>query len=161
MSVRSDFFSAQADTIRALVTGTAATDPDKIIVFHIDTETGHFGFVETTGGLDEWHRLTHCDLFDVTTRQIKGRDFTIFLDDLGLFKEGTIVSATDTTGAWQFVGSLVIANRDNEGNTIGLTPNDMETILNRLKSVKVKRNGEERETAVLVLDELPPSKAEK
>lgn len=155
MSVREDYFKAQADTIRALTTGAAATDPNKIIVFQIDTKTGRFGFVETVADMDEWCRMINSDALCATLRSIKGRVFDCLYDANGLLT-GDIISAVDSTGAGQFIGNIVINAHNRDGDITGLTPDDMQIILDRLAKVKVKQNGKEREIIVIVLDDLSP-----
>lgn len=119
-------------------------------VFVLDTEDQSFNFVETEGGLEEWYRLLHCDLIDITERKIGGKYFDVICDDEGLFKENPIVSAVAKSGEARLVGSLAICNHDGEGHESGLTPDDVKIIAEK-QAIATRADGET--FRVIVLDE--------
>lgn len=86
----------------------------------------------TVGELADYYEQLDCDCFDIARRQIGERYYDIFCDDIGLFKEGAIVSAIDDHDQPMLVGNLLIANHDAEGNTISLTDDDLTVIAGEL-----------------------------
>lgn len=97
---------------------------------------GGTGFREVTcGELQDYYDNLKCDCFDIAVRNIGGRYFDIFCDDVGLFVEHPIPSAVDDEFNPVLVGNLIFAHHDREGNTTGLSDDDIEFIIEH--SVKV------------------------
>lgn len=78
--------------------------------------------------LQDFYDAIGCYAFDIANRDIGGRRFDIFVDDIGLFADNPIVSAIDIGREPMLVGNLVFANHDSEGNTTDLTDDDIEHI---------------------------------
>lgn len=98
----------------------------------IDTGKIH---VVTCGGLDDYHKYLKCDTFDITRRNIGGKPFDIFCDDIGLFADNPIPSALDENMKPVLVGNLIFANHDTEGNTTSLSDEDIKHIKEHLITV--------------------------
>lgn len=93
----------------------------------IDSE----GFKEIEcDGLQDYYDALKCDCFDIANRRIGDEDrrFDIFVDDCGLFVDSPIVSAIDSNLKPALVGNLIFAHHDAEGNTTGLSDDDIEYI---------------------------------
>lgn len=108
------------------------------------------GFIDTPGGLDEWHKLTHGRVIDIAYRAINGKYYDIITDDEGILTGGPIISAVSPDGEARLFGSLVVCNHDEDGNETGLTPYDMRNIHDRIATAR-SMDGEN--IIVLVLDE--------
>lgn len=78
--------------------------------------------------LSEFYTRLKCDVFDITRRKIGGKAFDIFCDDIGLFADNPIPSALNIKMKPELVGNLIFANHDSEGNTTGLSDDDIERI---------------------------------
>lgn len=75
--------------------------------------------------LNDFYEQLECDTFDIATRQVGGKYFDIFCDDIGLFRENPVVSAVDKDGKPMLVGHLIFANHDDHGETTSLTDEDL------------------------------------
>ena len=122
-----------------------------MIVFHLDSKAQTVGFIDTPGGLDEWHKLTHSRVIDIAYRGINGKQYDIIIDDEGILSGGAIISAVSPDGEARLFGSLVVCNHDADGNEIGLTPEDMRNIHDRIATARSMDTGEN--IIVLILDE--------
>ena len=80
--------------------------------------------------LQDFYDALKCNCFDITTRNVGGKIFDIFVDDVGLFAENPIPSAFDSNLKPALVGNLVFANHDSEGNTVSLSDEDISHIEN-------------------------------
>lgn len=78
--------------------------------------------------LDDYYKFLRCGCFDIAHRQIGGKYFDIFVDDIGLYAEQPIVSAINSKHEPMLVGNLIFANHDSEGNTTDLTNGDIAII---------------------------------
>lgn len=121
-----------------------------MIVFHLDSEARTVGFIDTPGGLDEWHKLTHGRVIDIAYRAINGKYYDIIIDDEGILNGGAIISAVSPDGEARLFGSLVVCNHDQDGNETGLTPDDMRNIHDRIATAQTR---ERENIIVLILDE--------
>lgn len=77
--------------------------------------------------LDVFYENLKCDIFDIASRKIEGKWFDIFCDDCGLFVDNPITSAI-VNNQPGLVGNLIFAHHDAEGNTTGLTDEDIALI---------------------------------
>lgn len=78
--------------------------------------------------LQSFYDVLKCSCFDIARRNIDGKLFDIFCDDIGLFADKPIPSALDSDMNPALVGNLIFANHDSEGNTISLSDEDIEYI---------------------------------
>lgn len=78
--------------------------------------------------LDDFYAELECHTFDIVRRQIGGKYYDIFCDDIGLYMEKPVVSAVDTDGKPMLVGNLIFANHDSQGNTTDLSDEDIVQI---------------------------------
>lgn len=85
--------------------------------------------------LEAYYKELECDCFDIVTATVNGREFDIFCDDNGLFAEFPRVSAITPNREPMLVGNLLLAHHDHEGNTIGLTEDDIEFLDNTIFGV--------------------------
>ncbi len=114
-------------------------------VILLDTDILLMQIVETGGG-DEWHNLLKCDLIDITTRSIAGREYDLICDDEALLKTGGKVTALSSKGDPVLVGNVIICNFDEEtGEERGLTPEDMEHIRQNIVILTEDTKGSDRE----------------
>ena len=103
----------------------------KITVLVLDVLNGK-GLYEAEIEQDNIHDiypLLGCDCFDIAYRKIGGKCYDIFCDDEGLFKDSPVTSAIyKSTMGLALVGNLMFANHDLEGNTTGLSKEDIDVI---------------------------------
>ena len=80
--------------------------------------------------LQDYYNALKCDCFDIAYRRIGPEDryYDIFVDDCGLFADDPIVSALDDHFKPALVGNLIFAKHDVQGNTVGLTDEDIAYI---------------------------------
>jgi hypothetical protein len=88
--------------------------------------------------LEDFYRELDADMFDIAQRNIGGKAYDIFVDDIGLFRENPVVSAITKDLEPMLVGNLIFANHDVEGNTTSLTDEDMARILGNIVQVSTK-----------------------
>ena len=100
-----------------------------------------FTSVEIGEGIDDYYKYLECSTFDIATRNVGGKYFDIFCDDEGLFKENPKITAMSPTGRVMFVGNLIFANHDAEGNTTSLTKEDVDRIMQNKFTVFDMNNG--------------------
>lgn len=88
--------------------------------------------------LEDFYRELDADMLDIARRNIGGKAYDIFVDDIGLFRENPVVSAITKDLEPMLVGNLIFANHDVEGNTTSLTDEDMARILGNIVQVSTK-----------------------
>lgn len=82
--------------------------------------------------LHEMYRLLHCDLVDVRPFEVDGVEYDLWFDEEFLLKEKPV--CTFVLGELKkgyctpICGSWMIAKRDDEGRTIGLTDSEIEKL---------------------------------
>lgn len=86
------------------------------------------GAVEFEAGLDNYYRLLDCDCIDIVTRTVDGREFDIICDDEALLKDSPVPSAIGKHGQAVLFGNLLIVHHDEEGNTVGLSDDDVKAL---------------------------------
>ena len=116
----------------------------KFVVMVIDTEKQKPQIVDTIGGCAEWYRLIGCDLIDIQSRSINGREYDFITDDEALYKQGAKVSALDKDQQPVFVGNLVICKCDDEGNETGLDKADIELLTKHICSIRAEQELKDR-----------------
>lgn len=76
---------------------------------------------------------------DCITRNIGGKDYDIWCDDEGLFKENLQAIAINTDWNETIVGNILIANSRN-GKSTSLTDKDIDRIISELKTPSISTN---------------------
>ena len=111
----------------------------RVLVFDTEGEVNHFKLAECNE-LSDFYENLHCDTFDIANRDVGGKRFDIFVDDIGLFRENPRVSAIRLVGddiEPMLVGNLVFANHNAQGETTSLSDDDINLIIQ--SSVAVMR----------------------
>lgn len=99
-----------------------STNPGKVSEAEIDSEN-----IQTI------YDILKCDTFDIATRMIGGKSFSIVCDDEGLLKDNPQMSAFDSEENPVLVGNLFVCSRkDSELSSL-----PKEDILHVLKNIAV------------------------
>ncbi len=116
---------------------------ERMTAILVDTEKEVFGMVNIPNDLETFYKILGCRCIDIVTRRIGKhckKTFEIICDDEGLFKEPQKISAIDSIGQVQLVGSiLVVGNADAEGNLTGLSEHDVNYILSKIQLLATKK----------------------
>lgn len=88
--------------------------------------------IDIEGTLEEYYDLINCRCIDIVTRKIEDTYFDIICDDEGLLKDNPRISAVDMSGHPMLVGNLIFSHTDEEGETIGITDEDIAKIMNAM-----------------------------
>ena len=109
---------------------------EKVLMVLVDVENGTASKVEIEPCLDEYYRLLNCDTIDMVDRRIgtprSHRDFTIICDDNGLMYDAPKISAIDNLGKAMLVGNLLVTKCNGEGETVGLTREEADFVMERV-----------------------------
>lgn len=109
----------------------------RITAVLVDTAKDTYGVVNIPDELDVFYKLLSCDCIDITVRRIGLRGqkaYEIICDDEGLFKDPQKISAIDSSGQAQLVGSILITGpADSEGNLTSLTVPDINYIFSKIQ----------------------------
>ena len=112
----------------------------------IDIENDKADVVEFEGKLQKYYEMLHCDCIDIVSRKIgHGRSrkrFDIVCDDEGLFNQDAKISAIDNLGRTMLVGSLLVVNRNEDGETASLTDEECEFVLDKVQKMCTRRHPE-------------------
>lgn len=81
-----------------------------------------------------FYPLLECDTFDIQTRKFKDKYLDIYCDDEGLFKQGNKTSILTFDKNFdslveQIVGNVFVVKHDDEGDTISLTDEEIDMVL--------------------------------
>lgn len=92
------------------------------------------GKVVTIDGDDytAMYPLLDCACFDIPRRTVGGVEFDIFCDDEALYAEKVAVGLLYDDQRYNLVGNLVFTHSDDEGNTIGLTNDEIRMLYDHL-----------------------------
>ena len=93
--------------------------------------------IDIDNTLETFYKLLNCRMIEMPTRRIGNKYYDIICDEEGLFGNKTPTAVTFDgepdigceIGEY-LVGSILIVNHDDEGNTVGLTDEDIDNILN-------------------------------
>lgn len=123
---------------------------NEFYAFYIDAQTGEFGFFRTySEDVFEFQRKTHGDWIYSEPLKIDGKEFTILKSKKsGDDDPDWELTAIDADRHFRICESFVIIGRKGEAD--GLSEEDMNLILSRMRVVKV---GKYSEYHVLVVDE--------
>ena len=112
----------------------------------IDIENDSARAIEFENSLRKYYDMLHCDLIDIVSRTIgNGRErkrFDIVCDDEGTFRTDAKISAIDNLGRAQFVGSLLVVNRGENGETVSLTDDECTFVLEHVEKMYTRRHPE-------------------
>ena len=90
----------------------------------------------------DYYPLLECDTFDIQERKFGDHWLDIYCDDEGLFKEDNkpaIVTLQPGKGVVEtIVGNVFIVGHNDEGETISLTDEQIETVLSWVREIKFK-----------------------
>lgn len=102
--------------------------------------------VEFEPTLRSYYELLHCDMIEVNPRhigcRINHRLFDIVSDEEGLFNEGNKISAINNLGKPMFVGSLLVVNRSEDGETASLTDEECRFVLGKIQKMYTSNHPE-------------------
>ncbi len=90
--------------------------------------------VDIENTLKAFYETLKCELIEIPRRQINGKYFDIICDEEGLLKGRSTIAVTfddeghDVEG---LVGSLLIVNSNDEGETVGLTDEEIALIMDK------------------------------
>lgn len=104
-----------------------------IAAYLIDVEHETASVIIIPAELHAYYKALNCRTIDIVTRQIgvtyhnrKARVFDIICDDEALLKDAPKISAIDNLGIPMLCGNLLIVRVDDEGDTVGITPDDVK-----------------------------------
>ena len=84
----------------------------------------------STDTLDEIYSILGCSCFDIVTRKFGKHYYDIFCDDEGWLHEGPkVITAFSDDFTEVLVGNIMVARHDDDGNTIALTDEQCEEVL--------------------------------
>ena len=108
----------------------------KLTLFLVSIEDKKAEKVVIDHTLQAFYDTIHCvyDTVDIVSRKIGGKYFDVICDDDGLAREPHHCSAVDKEGNPMLVGSFLVANHDEAGETRSLSDEDIAVIQ---KSVQV------------------------
>ena len=106
----------------------------KAVVFNPDLQAEP-AVREMREDMHEIQAVIGCNGFEVYARKIGGVEYTIFCDEIGMYK-GLTPSALNNEGYCMFVGRLVITGFASDGDIKSLTDKDVERI--RANVIKTK-----------------------
>lgn len=107
-------------------------------VLVLDTGTDEVRIAQCDA-LDDFYRELDAEPFDIARRNIGGRYYDIFVDDIGLFREDPVVSAINAQGEPMLVGNLIFTNHNEQGETISLSDEDIAGILHSVVRVYTEK----------------------
>lgn len=109
----------------------------KLTLFLVSIEDKKAEKVVIDHSLPTFYDTIHCvyDTIDIASRKIGGKYFDVICDDDGLAREPHHCSAVDKVGNPMLVGSFLVANHDEAGETRSLTDEDIELIQKSVQHV--------------------------
>lgn len=112
----------------------------------LDIENNEAKIVEFESKLQNYYDMLHCDTIDIVSRSLgynrSHKRFDIVCDDEGLYKEGNKISAISNLGSAMFVGSLLVVNRDENGETASLTDKECKFVLDKIQKMYTNNHPE-------------------
>ena len=110
---------------------------EKVLVLNVKEQT--FKEVELPKDFRGFYPLLDCGTFDIVNRRVGGKRFDVYCDDEGILKTGNPVSAIikDEDGLKPMLfGNLVFTRTNRDGETIGISDNDIEAIKAHSRKVR-------------------------
>lgn len=109
-------------------------------VYYINTNETVPKVIDIKHDINEFLRLLNCRMFDIVTRKIGGIEFDIYCDDEFLFTERPLVTAVYEDLEPQLCNNLIITHSTPEGETIGITDEDVKVLDDHI-AFNIKYNG--------------------
>ena len=112
----------------------------KLTLFLVSIEGKKAEKVVIEHSLQAFYDTIHCvyDTIDIVSRKIGRKYFDVICDDDGLAREPHHCSAVDKEGDPMLVGSFLVANHDEAGDTRSLTDEDIELIQKSVQLVRTR-----------------------
>lgn len=104
--------------------------------FLLDAISNEASVIEIKDELKEFYRILNCDYIDIIHRNVKGRDFTVVCDDMGLLRSPVRISAIDINGQPALAGSLFFVHDGPEGEFASLEEGDAEHLFSCVRELK-------------------------
>jgi len=104
--------------------------------FLIDTVNKTAAEVEFESKLETYYKLLHCSTIDIAMRRVGDRTFDVVCDDEGLMLDKPVISAISKNCEPMLVGSLLFVHHDAEGNTTGLSDDDVSYLRWHVRHVR-------------------------
>ena len=98
----------------------------KMLYVNPYTRTVSTEYVEND--LEAYYKLLNCSCITITSMNIRGKYFDIICDDEALLKDEPRLSMVDLRGRPALFGCLLVCLHDREGNTVGITDDDVKRI---------------------------------
>lgn len=109
--------------------------------------------IESENALEQYYKLLDCEIIDIAERKIGDKYYDIICDDEGLLKGDAIPSAINKDKEPMLVGNLLICNlADEEGEEVGLEPEDLVNITEHLASGVCEIEGSMKHFPVVVCE---------
>lgn len=105
----------------------------KVILLNVNDEKVEIIDIEPK--LEAYYKALDCDCIDIVERKIGKKWFDIVCDDEGLLKERPKISAINDMGEVMLVGNLMFCKHDDEGDTVGLTDEEITHIQKYIQKI--------------------------
>lgn len=92
--------------------------------------------------LEDYYEAIGCRCIEIVERKIGRKWFDVICDEEGTFVADPKISAIDNLGTPMFVGNLIIAHHDDEGNMTGLSNKEIEYVSNRIQTMCTRNHPE-------------------
>ena len=115
-----------------------------MITAYIVNKNGKTGVKNIENTLESYYRIIECTTIDIVSRRFAGRRLDVICDDEGLFTDSPVITAVDHNNNPMLVGTLIIVNHDDEGETVSLTQQDVSAIEHSVLTVRNVATGETR-----------------
>ena len=93
--------------------------------------------IDIEPSLDALHQAVNCRTFDIASRFIGNQHFDIYVDDEGLLIDNPIFNGVAIDCDELLAGNLLILKSDENGETLGLTMQEINHILTYVKLGKL------------------------
>ena len=94
--------------------------------------------------LQTYYDIIGCDTIDIVSRRFAGKYLDVICDDEGLLKDGARLTAIDVNSRPMLVGTLIIVDHDDEGETVSLTAEDVKRVEHCTVQVRELATGDRR-----------------
>lgn len=94
--------------------------------------------------LQTYYDIIGCDAIDIVSRRFAGKYLDVICDDEGLLKDDARLTAIDVNSRPMLVGTLIIVDHDDEGETVSLTAEDVKRVEHCTVQVRELATGDRR-----------------
>lgn len=102
-------------------------------VFYVSSEDAKE--IDIENKIDVYLDLIGCRCFDIARRKVGGKYFDIYCDDEGLLKSVPRMTGYSVKDGFMLAGNLIFTQTNGEGDTIGITKDDVKLILENTVSM--------------------------